>query len=115
MPRNPANSDRHSLAAMMAQNDKLPSVGATKTLIRAAFIVTNGANRPYIKLGMNLSEVDVLVGARTFRSGSQLLGDRGRDPDYEGRHNRRFSTGSKPADSCSDYLRAKTAEASEFN
>ncbi|MGC2304797.1 MarR family winged helix-turn-helix transcriptional regulator [Candidatus Binatus sp.] len=60
MPRNPANSDRHSLAAMMAQNDKLPSVGATKTLIRAAFIIANGANRPYIKLGMNLSEVDVL-------------------------------------------------------
>jgi MarR family transcriptional regulator, 2-MHQ and catechol-resistance regulon repressor len=60
MPRNPGNSDRHSLAAMFIQNDKLPSVAATKTLIRAAFLITNSANRPHIKLGMNLSEVDVL-------------------------------------------------------
>jgi DNA-binding MarR family transcriptional regulator len=60
MPRSPGNSDRHSLAAMLIQNDKLPSVAATKTLVRAAFLITNGANRPHIKLGMNLSEVDVL-------------------------------------------------------
>jgi DNA-binding MarR family transcriptional regulator len=45
---------------MFVQNDKLPSVAATKTLIRAAFLITNSANRPHIKLGMNLSEVDVL-------------------------------------------------------
>jgi DNA-binding MarR family transcriptional regulator len=45
---------------MLIKNDKLPSVAATKTLIRAAFLITNGANRPYLKLGMNLSEVDVL-------------------------------------------------------
>jgi len=60
MPRSPGNNDRHSLAAMFIQNDKLPSVAATKTLIRAAFLITNSANRPHIKLGMNLSEVDVL-------------------------------------------------------
>jgi len=61
MPRNPANSDRRSLAAMMTENDKLPSLAAMKTLIRAAFLMTNGADRPYIKLGMSLSEVDVLA------------------------------------------------------
>ena len=61
MPRSPANSDRHSLAAMFMRNDKLPSVVATKTLIRAAFLITNGVDRPYLKLGMNLSEVDVLA------------------------------------------------------
>jgi DNA-binding MarR family transcriptional regulator len=60
MPRNPGNSDRHSLAAMFARNDKLPSVAATKTLIRAAFPLANGADRPHVKLGMNLSQVDVL-------------------------------------------------------
>ena len=60
MRRNPGNNDRHSLAAMFIQNDKLPSVAATRTLIRAAFLITNSANRPHIKLGMNLSEVDVL-------------------------------------------------------
>jgi MarR family transcriptional regulator, 2-MHQ and catechol-resistance regulon repressor len=60
MPRSPGNSDRHSLATMLIQNDKLPSVAATKTLIRAAFLLTNGADRPHIKLGMSLSEVDVL-------------------------------------------------------
>ena len=61
MPRSPANNDRHSLAAMFIRNDKLPSVVATKTLIRAAFLITNGLDRPYHKLGMNLSEVDVLA------------------------------------------------------
>ena len=68
MPRSPANSDRHSLAAFFVQNDKLPSVAATKTLIRAAFLITNGADRPYLKFGMNLSEVDVL--AALARSGA---------------------------------------------
>ena len=61
MPRSTGNSDRHSLAAMLLKNDKLPSVAATKTLIRAAFLITNGPDRPYLKLGMNLSEVDVLA------------------------------------------------------
>ena len=61
MPRNPGNSDRHSLAAMMIKNDTLPSIAATKTVIRAAFLITNSADRPHIKLGMNLSEVDVLA------------------------------------------------------
>lgn len=69
MPRNPANSDRHSLAAMMARNDKLPSVAATKTLITAAFLVTNGADRPYNKLGMSLSEVDVLAALARSEAG----------------------------------------------
>ena len=69
MPRSPGNSDRHSLAAMLIQNDKLPSVAATKTLIRAAFLITNGANRPYIKLGMNLSEVDVLAALARSEAG----------------------------------------------
>jgi MarR family 2-MHQ and catechol resistance regulon transcriptional repressor len=61
MPRNPGNSDRHSLVAMFIRNDKLPSVEATRTLIRAAFLLANGADRPHIELGMNLSEVDVLA------------------------------------------------------
>ena len=61
MPRSSGNSDRHSLAAMFIQNDKLPSVAATRTLIRAGFLIANGANRSYLKLGMNLSEVDVLA------------------------------------------------------
>ena len=61
MPRSPGNNDRRSLAAMLMKNEKLPSVEATKTLIRAAFVITNGAGRPYNKLGMSLSEVDVLA------------------------------------------------------
>jgi DNA-binding MarR family transcriptional regulator len=69
MPRNPGNGDRHSLAAMMTQNDKLPSVAATKTLITAAFLVTNGADRPYNKLGMSLSEVDVLAALARSEAG----------------------------------------------
>ncbi len=69
MPRSPGNSDRHSLAAMLIQNDKLPSVAATKTLIRAAFLITNSANRPHIKLGMNLSEVDVLAALARSEAG----------------------------------------------
>jgi MarR family 2-MHQ and catechol resistance regulon transcriptional repressor len=69
MPRNPGNGDRHSLAAMMAQNDKLPSVSATKTLITSAFLVTNGADRPYNKLGMSLSEVDVLAALARSEAG----------------------------------------------
>jgi MarR family 2-MHQ and catechol resistance regulon transcriptional repressor len=70
MPRNPENSGRLSLAAMLTKNDNLPSVAATKTLIRASFLITNGVNRPYLKLGMNLSEVDVL--AVLARSGAGL-------------------------------------------
>jgi DNA-binding MarR family transcriptional regulator len=54
---------------MLIQNDKLPSVAATKTLIRAAFLITNGANRPYLKLGMNLSEVDVLAALARSEAG----------------------------------------------
>src|SRR5258708_16775477 len=69
MPWSPGNSDRHSLAAMFIQNDKLPSVAATKTLIRAAFLITNSANRPHIKLGMNLSEVDVLAALARSEAG----------------------------------------------
>jgi MarR family transcriptional regulator, 2-MHQ and catechol-resistance regulon repressor len=61
MPRNPGKSDRHSLAAMFVQYDKLPTLAAAKTLIRAAFLITNGTSRPYLKLSMNLSEVDVLA------------------------------------------------------
>ncbi|HEV2170003.1 MAG TPA: MarR family transcriptional regulator [Candidatus Binatus sp.] len=60
MPRNRGSADRPSLAAMMNDNDKLPSVAAKKALIRAGFLIASGANRPYIKLGMNLSQVDVL-------------------------------------------------------
>ena len=61
MPRSPGNSDRHSLAAMLMKNEKRPSVEVTKTLIRTAFVITNSADRPYNKLGMSLSEVDVLA------------------------------------------------------
>ncbi len=69
MPRSRGNSDRHSLAAMMIQNQKLPSVAAMKTLITAAFRITTGANRPYLKLGMSLSEVDVLAALARSEAG----------------------------------------------
>jgi MarR family transcriptional regulator, 2-MHQ and catechol-resistance regulon repressor len=69
MPRSPGNNDRHSLAAMLAKNDQLPSVAATKTLIRAGFLFTTGPNRPYLKLGMNLSEVDVLAALARSEAG----------------------------------------------
>ena len=61
MPRSPGNNDRHSLAAMLTHNDRLASVAARKTLIRAGFLITNGANRPFHKFGLNLSQVDVLA------------------------------------------------------
>jgi MarR family 2-MHQ and catechol resistance regulon transcriptional repressor len=69
MPRSQGNSDRHSLAAMLSKNEKLPSVDATKTLIRAAFLITNSPKRPYLKLGMNLSEVDVLAALSRSEAG----------------------------------------------
>ena len=46
---------------MMVQNEKLPSVAATKTLVRAGFFITNSPLRPHVELGMNLSQVDVLA------------------------------------------------------
>src|ERR1700724_2499161 len=61
MPKSPGNTDRHSLAAMMLHKYTLPSVAATKTLVRAGFLITNGSNRPHVKLGMNVSQVDVLA------------------------------------------------------
>jgi DNA-binding MarR family transcriptional regulator len=45
---------------MMAVNDKLPVVVAARTLVRAGFFLANSANRPHVKLGMNVSELDVL-------------------------------------------------------
>ena len=60
MTRSPANTERHSLAAMLGHNERLPSVAAKKALIRAGFLITNGANAPYHKFGLNLSQVDVL-------------------------------------------------------
>ena len=61
MARNPGNTERHSLAAMLNRNDRFPSVAAKKTLIRAGFLITNGANDPYPKFGLNISQVDVLA------------------------------------------------------
>jgi MarR family 2-MHQ and catechol resistance regulon transcriptional repressor len=61
MTKSPGNAERHSLTAMLNHADKLPSVAAKKTLIRAGFLITNGANRPNQKLGLNLSQVDVLA------------------------------------------------------
>ncbi len=69
MARSSGNSDRHSLAAMLLKNEMRPSVVATKTLIRAAFLITTGANRPYNKLGMSLSEVDVLAALARSEAG----------------------------------------------
>ena len=61
MPKSPGNTERHSLAATMLHNEMRPSVAATKTLVRAGFLITNGSNRPHVKLGMNVSQVDVLA------------------------------------------------------
>jgi MarR family 2-MHQ and catechol resistance regulon transcriptional repressor len=69
MPRNSGNSDRHALAAMLAKNDQVPAVAAMKTLIRAGFLITTSPNRPYVKLGMNLSEVDVLAALARSEAG----------------------------------------------
>jgi MarR family transcriptional regulator, 2-MHQ and catechol-resistance regulon repressor len=61
MPMPPEKHERHSLAAMMLHSEKLAAVAATKTLVRAGFLITNGAKRPHVKLGINLSQVDVLA------------------------------------------------------
>lgn len=60
MSKSPGNAERKSLASMLNHCDTLPSVAAKKTLIRAGFLITNGAHRPYHKFGLNLSQVDVL-------------------------------------------------------
>jgi DNA-binding MarR family transcriptional regulator len=54
---------------MLIHNDRLPSVAAKKTLIRAGFLITNGANRPYHKFGLNLSQVDVLAALARSEAG----------------------------------------------
>ncbi len=70
MPKDSANSERRALAALMAQKQKLPHVAATKLLIRAGFLFTNGTVRPYHKLGMNVSQVDVLAALAQSESAS---------------------------------------------
>ena len=59
MPKHP-RTDREALPALMAQNDRRPSVVATRALIRAAFLFAESPDRPYQAFGMSLSEVDVL-------------------------------------------------------
>src|ERR1700722_5135398 len=59
MPKHP-RTDRESLAALLAQSDRRPSVVATRALIRAAFLFTDSPDRPYRAFGLSLSEVDVL-------------------------------------------------------
>ena len=54
-------ADREALAALFERFDNQASVVATRALIRAVFILTNKADRPYHALGMNVSEVDVLA------------------------------------------------------
>lgn len=53
-------TDRESLTAVLAQSDRSPSVVATRALVRAAFLFTDGPDRPYRAFGLSLSEVDVL-------------------------------------------------------
>jgi MarR family 2-MHQ and catechol resistance regulon transcriptional repressor len=60
MTKSPGNTERKSLVSMLNHCDRLSSVAAKKTLIRAGFLITNGTHRPYHKFGMNLSQVDVL-------------------------------------------------------
>ena len=60
MPKRP-QADRESLAELIAQMERLPSVIATRAVIRAGFLLTNSAERPFQALGMSLSEVDVLA------------------------------------------------------
>ena len=114
MSKSQANTARHSLAAMMLHNEKLPSVAATKMLVRAGFLITNGANRPHVKLGMNLSQVDVL--ATLARSEAGLNCSEIADATLITKGGiSGILTGSKPADWCSAYLRAMTVAASAFN
>jgi MarR family 2-MHQ and catechol resistance regulon transcriptional repressor len=61
MSKSPGNTGRPSLAKMLNHNDRLPSVAAKKALIRAGFLLTNGANRPFHKFALNVSQVDVLA------------------------------------------------------
>ena len=62
MSKSPGNAERKALASMLNHCDTLPSVAAKKTLIRAGFLVTNGAHRPYHKFGLNLSGMVLLIG-----------------------------------------------------
>jgi len=55
------NDNREVLVTLFTNIDNQASVVATKALIRAAFLFTNKADRPYHGLGMNVSEVDVLA------------------------------------------------------
>jgi DNA-binding MarR family transcriptional regulator len=60
MPKRSEAGDRESLAALLARMDKLPSVIATRALIRAAFLLTNSPARPFHARGLNVSQLDVL-------------------------------------------------------
>jgi MarR family 2-MHQ and catechol resistance regulon transcriptional repressor len=60
MPRHSEAAGRQSLAVLLARMDKLPSVIATRALIRAAFLFINSPNRPFNARGLNVSQVDVL-------------------------------------------------------
>jgi MarR family 2-MHQ and catechol resistance regulon transcriptional repressor len=61
MPKRSQAADRESLAALLARMDNLPSVIATRALVRAAFLFTNSPDRPFHARGLNVSQLDVLA------------------------------------------------------
>ncbi len=45
---------------LMSQLENHPAISVTKAVLRAAFLLGNGPNRPQNAVGMNVSQVDVL-------------------------------------------------------
>jgi MarR family 2-MHQ and catechol resistance regulon transcriptional repressor len=60
MPRHAETAGRQSLAVLLARMDKLPSVIATRALLRTAFLFINSPDRPFNARGLNVSQLDVL-------------------------------------------------------
>jgi MarR family 2-MHQ and catechol resistance regulon transcriptional repressor len=61
MPKRSGLICRNSLAAQMARQESQPSLVLAKAVIRVAFLLTNGPDRPFQALGLNVSQVDVLA------------------------------------------------------
>jgi len=61
MPKRSGLNDRNSLAAQMARHESQPAVVLAKAVIRVAFLLTDGPNRPFQALGLNVSQIDVLA------------------------------------------------------
>src|SRR5215467_889179 len=70
------NANREILVTLFTNIDNQASVVATKALIRAAFLFTNKADRPYHGLGMNVTCSEIAEATLITKGGITGILDR---------------------------------------